>query len=149
MRLSDYKALTFDCYGTLIDWETGISTALSNLTSRLPQPLARDQVLEAHARHETGQQAQTPTMLYRNLLPIVYKRLAEECGVAESPFHDHQPANRHRIANCWIHRRFHQEGYGATMNPGEVPAYDFKFNSMADLVKAHQGCLRREDAAIA
>jgi 2-haloacid dehalogenase len=24
MKLSDYKALTFDCYGTLIDWETGM-----------------------------------------------------------------------------------------------------------------------------
>lgn len=28
MRLSDFKVLTFDCYGTLIDWETGIFTAL-------------------------------------------------------------------------------------------------------------------------
>ena len=24
MKLTDYKVLTFDCYGTLIDWETGI-----------------------------------------------------------------------------------------------------------------------------
>ena len=23
-RLTDYKVLTFDCYGTLIDWECGI-----------------------------------------------------------------------------------------------------------------------------
>lgn len=239
MRLDEYKALTFDCYGTLIDWETGMVEALSGLTSRVSRPLTRDQILEAHARHESGQQAQTPAKLYRDLLPIVYKRLAEEWGVsvtteeceeyglsvgnwpafpdsagalqylkkyykliilsnvdnrtfarsnaklevefdaiysaedigsykpsdrnfeymlahvgdlglekrdllhtAESLFHDHAPANRHGIANCWIHRRFQQEGYGATMNPGDVPSYDFRFTSMADLVKAHQDCLR-------
>ena len=28
MKISDFTALTFDCYGTLIDWETGISEAL-------------------------------------------------------------------------------------------------------------------------
>ena len=28
MRLTDFKALTFDCYGTLIDWETGMIEAL-------------------------------------------------------------------------------------------------------------------------
>jgi hypothetical protein len=28
MRLTDFSALTFDCYGTLIDWETGILAAL-------------------------------------------------------------------------------------------------------------------------
>jgi FMN phosphatase YigB (HAD superfamily) len=29
MRLSDFKVLTFDCYGTLIDWETGMVGAAS------------------------------------------------------------------------------------------------------------------------
>ncbi len=28
MKLTDYDVLTFDCYGTLIDWEDGIFTAL-------------------------------------------------------------------------------------------------------------------------
>ena len=57
---------------------------------------------------------------------------------AESMFHDHGPANLAGLANCWIYRRFDQEGFGATMNPGDMPKYDFRFNSMADLVKAHQ-----------
>ena len=34
MRLSDFKVLTFDCYGTLIDWETGMVEALKPLTDR-------------------------------------------------------------------------------------------------------------------
>ena len=54
MRLTDFKALTFDCYGTLIDWETGMTEALRPLTGRLGKPLSRNEVLEAHARHEIG-----------------------------------------------------------------------------------------------
>lgn len=84
MKLTDFKALTFDCYGTLIDWESGMFEGLKPLISRLPQRLSRDQVLEAHARHESSQQLQTPEKAYRDLLPIVYKRLAEEWGVATS-----------------------------------------------------------------
>jgi putative hydrolase of the HAD superfamily len=235
VKLSDYKALTFDCYGTLIDWESGMFDALKPLTSQVKRGLTRDQVLEAHARHESAQQVQTPGKIYRDLLAIVYKRLAEEWAVpvswsdcvtygqsvknwpafpdsaaalhylkqhfklvilsnvdnesfaasnaklqvafdaiytaedvgfykpsdrnfdymleklkslgiakneilhtAESMFHDHGPANRHGLKSCWIYRRHDKEGFGATMNPGAMPHTDFRFNSMADLVKAHQ-----------
>src|SRR3546814_1398373 len=82
MLLGDFKALSFDCYGTLIDWESGMIAALSGLTSRAGTSLTRDEILQAHARHESRQQAQTPTKPYRDLLPIVYKRLAEEWGVS-------------------------------------------------------------------
>ena len=78
MRLTDFKVLTFDCYGTLIDWESGMVEALRPLTSRLARPRSRDEVLEAHARHESLQQAFTPARRYHELLAIVYKRLAEE-----------------------------------------------------------------------
>ncbi|MBM3519191.1 MAG: haloacid dehalogenase type II [Alphaproteobacteria bacterium] len=81
MRLSDFKALTFDCYGTLIDWESGMFEALKPLTSRVSPALSRDQVLEAHARHESSQQLSTPAMIYSELLAVVYKRLAEEWNV--------------------------------------------------------------------
>lgn len=239
MKLTDFKALTFDCYGTLIDWESGMVEALKPLTAKVGSKLTRDTILEAHARHESSQQLQTPAKLYSDLLATVYRRLAEEWGVsadwdeclaygqsvkdwpafhdsagalqylkkhyklvilsnvdnrsfaasnrklqvafdavytaedigsykpsprnfdymldklaslgiakgeilhtAESMFHDHGPANRHGLASCWIYRRFDQEGFGATMNPGEMPKYDLRFNSMADLAKAHQDALR-------
>ena len=60
---------------------------------------------------------------------------------AESMFHDHKPGNRHGLTSAWIYRRHDKEGFGATMNPGEMPSYDFRFNSMADLVTAHQKAL--------
>ncbi len=81
MRLRDFKVLTFDCYGTLIDWESGMSAALKTLTSKAAMPLSQDEILAAHARHESSQQLQTPTMKYSELLAVVYKRLAEEWGV--------------------------------------------------------------------
>ena len=84
MRLTDFKVLTFDCYGTLIDWETGMVEALQPLTSRAKTPLSRNAILEAHARHEAAQQLQTPGKLYRELLAVVHKRLAEEWEIAAS-----------------------------------------------------------------
>src|SRR5215471_21353458 len=81
MLLIDFDTLTFDCYGTLIDWESGMIEALNGLAGRAERRLSRDQILEAHARHESSQQRYTPAKLYRELLPIVYKRLAEEWGV--------------------------------------------------------------------
>src|SRR5580698_8091248 len=83
-KLTDFKALTFDCYGTLIDWESGMVEALKPLTSRASRKLTRDEILEAHARHESSQQVQTPAKVYRELLATVYRRLAEEWGVATS-----------------------------------------------------------------
>jgi 2-haloacid dehalogenase len=81
MKLTDFNTLTFDCYGTLIDWESGIFAGLKTLIERVQPALTRDQVLEAHARHESSQQKYTPAKRYQDLLPIVYKRLAEEWGV--------------------------------------------------------------------
>src|SRR3984893_10940117 len=83
-KLTDFKALTFDCYGTLIDWERGMVEALEPLTRKASRKLTRDEILEAHARHESSQQTQTPAKLYRDLLATVYRRLAEERGVAAS-----------------------------------------------------------------
>lgn len=84
MKLSDFKALTFDCYGTLIDWESGMIAGLTPLTGKVKTALTRDQILEAHARAESSQQHFTPAMKYSELLAIVYKRLAEEWGVQVS-----------------------------------------------------------------
>jgi len=81
MKLTDFKALTFDCYGTLIDWESGMVKALEPLTSRVSPQLSRTQILEAHAQHESEQQRWTPTMCYSTLLSVVYKRLAESWGL--------------------------------------------------------------------
>ncbi len=235
MKLTDFKALTFDCYGTLIDWESGMIAALTPLMDKVERELTRNEILKAHSRHESSQQRQTPAKRYQELLAIVYRRMAgewdvsvswDECArygqsikdwpafpdsvdalrylkqhyklvilsnvdnqsfsasnsrlgvefdaiytaedigsykpadanfeymltklrglgieksdilhTAESLFHDHAPANRHGLKSCWIYRRHGQEGFGATADPGEMPAYDFRFNSMAEMADAHR-----------
>ncbi len=60
MRLTDFKALTFDCYGTLIDWESGMLQALGGLVGKSKRKLTRDLILEAHARHESSATASNP-----------------------------------------------------------------------------------------
>ena len=84
MKLTDFKALTFDVYGTLIDWESGMVAGLKPLTDQVSGGLTRDQILQAHAYYESSTQAWTPSKLYRDLLPVVYRRLAEEWGVEVS-----------------------------------------------------------------
>jgi len=240
MKLSDFKVLAFDVYGTLIDWESGIVNALKPLTDRFKKNLSRDDILEAHAHHESTMQFWNPTKRYSDLLAVVYKRLAEDWGVdvswaecqvyglsvqqwpafddsakalnylkqhfkivvltntdnesfhgsnarlgvtfdsvytaedigsykpnernfeymlttlarqgikktdilhtAESMFHDHIPANKHLLSNCWIYRRHDKRGFGATTDPCKTPSFNFVFYSMADMVKAHKAELSK------
>jgi 2-haloalkanoic acid dehalogenase type II len=84
MKLRDFKALTFDCYGTLIDWETGLYTALQPLLQKGGVTLKRDEVLAAFGRHESAQQVATPGMVYSELLAEVHRRLAREWQVSDA-----------------------------------------------------------------
>jgi len=235
MQLRDFKALTFDCYGTLIDWETGLYTALQPLLQKGSVTLKRDEVLAAFGRHESTQQVATPEMIYSELLAEVHRQLAREWQVsdaetdavafgksvpdwpafpdteaslqylqryyklvilsnvdresfagsnrrlgvafdaictaqdigsykpdprnfaylintvaglgvlkrnilhtAESLRHDHVPAQAVGLATAWIHRRHQLEGWGATAPPAQMPRYDFRFTSLAEMVRAHQ-----------
>jgi len=81
MKLTDYKVLTFDCYGTLIDWESGIFTALQPLLERVSENPGRDAALELFAVHETAQELATPGMPYPELLSNVHARMGEHWGV--------------------------------------------------------------------
>src|SRR5437899_8012229 len=47
-----FDVLTFDCYGTLIDWEAGILAALRAPLAAHGIEASDEQVLEAFARHE-------------------------------------------------------------------------------------------------
>lgn len=80
MKTSDYGTLTFDCYGTLIDWESGIYNGLTPWLQRSGVTLSRDEVLELYAREEAAQEAETPDMVYSQLLSEVMRRVAGELG---------------------------------------------------------------------
>lgn len=83
--LDQYSTLTFDCYGTLIDWESGIWDALQPLLlANHVDHIDRQQGLEAFAVMETLQEAQTPGMLYPELLREVHHRMATRFGLETS-----------------------------------------------------------------
>ena len=235
MRLGDFAVLSFDCYGTLIDWESGIHAALQPLLRKAGLTLSRDAALETFAKHESAQEAETPDMVYSDLLATVHRRLAKQwqttaseqdhlvfgasvpqwpefpdsaaalqylkqhyklvilsnvdresfagsnvkLGVdfdaictaqdvgsykpdprnfrylidtlaklgfgqqqilhtAQSLYHDHAPAKALGLASAWIDRRHERQGGGATLPPAGTPAYDFRFESLADMVASHQ-----------
>jgi 2-haloacid dehalogenase len=76
-RLTDHTTLTFDCYGTLIDWESGIWDAYQPLIMASGRgDITRAEALATHAVIESAQQAATPGMLYRELLTRVHNTFA-------------------------------------------------------------------------
>jgi 2-haloalkanoic acid dehalogenase type II len=64
---------------------------------------------------------------------------ADILHTAQSLFHDHAPAKKFGLTSAWIDRRHNQQGWGATMQPPEGAAYDFRFPSLAAMVAAHRG----------
>ena len=87
--LSRYKALTFDCYGTMIDWESGIWDALQPLiAANARDDINRQQGLQVFARIETAQELSTPGMLYPELLSRVHQSIADHYSMDSSPQFD-------------------------------------------------------------
>lgn len=58
-RRNLWEVVTFDCYGTLIDWEGGIGGAFEQAAARAGILLNREQALIEYARQEPGVQAES------------------------------------------------------------------------------------------
>jgi 2-haloalkanoic acid dehalogenase type II len=84
-RLTDFDVLSFDCYGTLIDWETGIRTALAPWRRRENIQVSDEGFIEAFGRYEWEEQEENPALLYPEILGRVMKRMAAGWGVYTTP----------------------------------------------------------------
>ena len=84
MRLSNYSALTFDCYGTLIDWERGMLAALTPWLERARIEADESSLLAAYGRHETVVQTENPGMPYRDIVARVLGRMADDFNATAS-----------------------------------------------------------------
>jgi 2-haloacid dehalogenase len=228
-----FRALSFDCYGTLIDWETGITENLRPWADRHDLEVSREDLLAAFSANETAVQSEQPTARYPEVLAEVMRRIgdrfraevtadeatafgdsvgewppfadshdalarlgtryaliilsnvdrmsfarsnrrlgvdfdriitAEDVGsykpdprnfevlidelrslgiapsqllhVAESLYHDHEPAKRLGLSSVWIHRRHAVEGFGATPAPDVEVMPDWRFPSMSAFADA-------------
>ena len=75
----EFDALTFDCYGTLIDWETGLSDAFRPIMQVHDIDAGDDDVLARYARHEAAAEA-GPYRSYRDVLAAGLHGVAAELG---------------------------------------------------------------------
>jgi 2-haloalkanoic acid dehalogenase type II len=82
LSLADFEVLSFDCYGTLIDWETGLLDALEPLLAQAPERPTREQVLEAYAAAESEAEEEHPDEPYPTILSRVWSALAGQWDVA-------------------------------------------------------------------
>jgi len=239
MRISDFSTMTFDCYGTLIDWEAGILAELKPWARRHGKDLSDDQLLEDFAGVESPIQAKDPKMKYPEVLAAVHRALAaqwniapdekaaldfgqsvprwpafpdsaaalaylkdhftlvilsnidddsikasaEKLGrpfhhvytaqqigsykpdrrnfeymiqklaalgvakdkilhVAQSLFHDHEPAQAMGLTSVWIDRRAGKSGAGATQKLTKQPEVQARYETLAQLADAHRAALR-------
>jgi 2-haloalkanoic acid dehalogenase type II len=82
MDLGQFQALTFDVYGTLIDWETGIAETLRPWAERNGVTASRSELLASFARHETRRQQENPETRYADVLELVFEDIAGDFGVS-------------------------------------------------------------------
>jgi 2-haloacid dehalogenase len=229
----EFRALSFDCYGTLIDWETGISVELRGWASAHGVEATDADLLAAFGRFETVVESEHPDAPYPDVLAMTLDRIADQFGaaatdeerasfgssvgswpafpdsaealarlkehfqliilsnvdrgsfaasnerlgvefdliltaqdigsykpdprnfaalldamggigvtkdrllhVAESLYHDHEPAIAAGLPSVWIHRRHGQAGHGATAPPTSTVQPKWRFTSMAAFADA-------------
>jgi 2-haloacid dehalogenase len=75
------EVLSFDCYGTLIDWESGILASLHAILGTSESAAPDDALLEAYARHESRLEA-GPWQPYRQILREALTATIAERGVS-------------------------------------------------------------------
>ncbi|MEO1265157.1 MAG: HAD-IA family hydrolase [Pseudomonadota bacterium] len=81
---STYRALSFDCYGTLIDWESGIRAWVDGWIAKTGVETTADAFLRAFNRHESAVQAAEPSERYPLILAEVARRFARDAGLTVS-----------------------------------------------------------------
>jgi 2-haloalkanoic acid dehalogenase type II len=86
--INSFRCLTFDCFGTLIEWETSIYERLQPLVQQLPEGHSlrgdRAALLKAYKKHDGARLIDHPRDLYKDNLAAAYGDFAQELGVSAS-----------------------------------------------------------------
>ena len=80
LNLRQFKVLTLDCYGTLVDWEAGILSGLRPLLAWNGVTLTDEDILEHYGRYE-GQIEAGPYRKYKDVLGGVVEQFGAEFGL--------------------------------------------------------------------
>ncbi len=73
-----YRALSFDCYGTLVDWESGIKAALGRWAERRHVDAHADHLLGLFSSFESPIQSEQPLLAYPDILAETLRRIGRE-----------------------------------------------------------------------
>jgi 2-haloacid dehalogenase len=84
INLTSFEALSFDCYGTLIDWEAGIAAVLRPWAAANGLALTGEELLTAYAEHEAHAEREHPTELYPQILARAMNGLGAQLGIPVS-----------------------------------------------------------------
>jgi 2-haloacid dehalogenase len=82
--LTEFQALSFDCYGTLIDWEAGLAGVLTPWARSAGLALDDDALLAAYSRHEAEAEAAYPAEPYPRILARSMRALGAELALPVS-----------------------------------------------------------------
>jgi 2-haloacid dehalogenase len=161
MDLTKFEALSFDCYGTLIDWETGILSALRPIAAAHGAAASDAELLRHYAEIEPQIQAEGYRR-YREVLREVVARLGKRLGFSPTeaekdslpeslktwqPFPDTLPAlrrlkSRYKLA---IISNIDDDLFAASAELLEVP---FDHVVTAQQVGAYKPSLRNFEVAL-
>jgi 2-haloacid dehalogenase len=83
LNFDDFEAVTFDCYGTLIDWESGLVNSLSPILSSHRVKIGREELLELYGKFETAEESGA-YLTYREVLKNVLRKLGLRLGFKPS-----------------------------------------------------------------
>lgn len=76
LKFNQFKVLTFDCYGTLIDWESGILSTIRPLLSRYSKDIDDTHIIKLYDEFESKIQSETEYVNYKEVL----KRVTQQFG---------------------------------------------------------------------
>lgn len=82
--LTEYRALSFDCYGTLIDWEAGLASVLRAWARKVDLDLSDEQLLLAYSDKEAAVMREVPSAHYPAILAEAFRRAGAQLGAPVS-----------------------------------------------------------------
>lgn len=80
-KAAHLKVITFDCYGTLIDWETGIRNAFRKALTKYGSPqIPESRMFELYENEERKIERETPYRTYHEVLALATRAVARRTG---------------------------------------------------------------------
>jgi 2-haloacid dehalogenase len=80
MKFTDFEALSFDCYGTLIDWEAGLSAVLDPWARARGLDQTSEQLLTEYSAAEAAAETSHPAEVYPDILARSMRLLGDRLG---------------------------------------------------------------------